>query len=65
MRKLSKKQKELKKKHGTPKEFSVACYKAVPDFISIEEADTGIEKYNNEWIKAGAKRCLRLRRSLS
>ncbi len=56
---LSDKQKELKEKHGTPDEFAIACFKAVPDFISVNEAYAGIEKYNNEWIKAGDKRCLK------
>ena len=59
---LSVKQKELKKKHGTPDEFSIACFKAVPDFISVREADIAIDIYNKQWIEAGARRCLRMKK---
>jgi len=50
---LSKKQKELKRKHGTPEKFAIACYIAVPGVISVNEANAAIEKYNKEWIEAG------------
>ena len=39
----------LVKKHGTPTEFAKACYKAVPGFISVKEADEAIQKYEKEW----------------
>jgi hypothetical protein len=45
----TKAQKRLAKKHGTPAEFAVAVYKAVPGFISMDEARMAIEKYNREW----------------
>jgi len=47
----SKRQYLLKKKHGTPAEFAAAVYKAVPEFISMDEARAAIEKYNKEWNK--------------
>jgi hypothetical protein len=46
------KQKALAKKHGTPNEFAIAVYKAVPE-ISMTEAEKAIEKYDTEWKKAG------------
>lgn len=53
---LSDKQKELKEKHGTPDEFAIACFKAVPSFISVREAQAGIEEYDKEWIEAGERK---------
>jgi len=43
---------DLIKKHGTLEEFSKACYRAVPSFISISEAEKGIKKYKEELEKA-------------
>lgn len=45
-------QNKLRKKHGTPAEFAAAVYKAVPGYISMDEAAAGIEKYNQEWAAA-------------
>lgn len=50
---LSRNQRALKKKHGTPAEFAVACYKCVPGWISMDEARAAVEKYNAEWNAAG------------
>lgn len=46
---LSKWQKALAKKHGTPAEFASAVYRAVPGDISMDEASAAVEKYNREW----------------
>ena len=45
-------QRRLKKKHGTPEEFAAACYRAVPHWVSFDEARMAIEKYNAEWRAA-------------
>jgi hypothetical protein len=50
---LTEKQMQLKKKHGTPKEFADAVFNAVGD-ISVAEAREAIDKYNAEWFTAGA-----------
>lgn len=42
----------MAKKHGTPAEFSQACYARVPGDISMDEARAAIEKYNREWEEA-------------
>lgn len=52
---LTAKQRELMAKHGHPGEFAVAVYKAVPSFISMDEAEESIRKYNREWAEAGEK----------
>lgn len=49
---LSKKQKALARKHGTPAEFAVACYECCPGIISMNEAAAAISKYNREWRNA-------------
>lgn len=49
---LSKAQKVLAKKHGTPAEFAKACYECVPGDISMDEAAASIDKYNREWKEA-------------
>lgn len=49
---LSRKQKRLAKKHGTPAEFARACYGCVPGDISMDEARAAVEKYNREWEAA-------------
>lgn len=49
---LSPMQCELRQKHGTPAEFAAACYRAVPEFISMDEAATAIRNYNAEWHAA-------------
>lgn len=41
-------QRTLKKKHGTPMEFALACADAVGE-ISVSEAHLAVEKYRNEW----------------
>ncbi|HVX56949.1 MAG TPA: hypothetical protein VHA37_04405 [Candidatus Saccharimonadales bacterium] len=46
---LSRKQKRLVKKHGTPAQFARACYECVPGDISMDEARAAVEKYNREW----------------
>ncbi len=60
---LSDQQKKLKEEHGSPEEFAKACYKAIPEFISRNEAEIAIQKYDYEWIEAGANRCLRMRKN--
>lgn len=50
---LTLKQLELKAKHGTPLEFAAACYVAVPVWISMNEADDAVAKYQQEWDDAG------------
>lgn len=51
---MTKKQKELKKKHGTPEDFRLACYRA---YINLEinggEYERGVAKYEKEWEEAG------------
>lgn len=49
---LSKQQRVLAKKHGTPAEFAVAVYKAVPGDISMDEARLAVAKYQREWDDA-------------
>ena len=49
---FNKKMKDLANKHGTPAEFAQAVYRAVPGFISMDEARTAIEKYNRKWAEA-------------
>ena len=47
---------ELRKKHGTPKEFADAIWAAWADlFITMEEAKAAIHKYHNEWDNAEEK----------
>lgn len=46
------KQKELRRKHGTPAEFAAKCYAAVPGECSMDEARAAVEKYNQEWEAA-------------
>jgi hypothetical protein len=47
---MTKRQENLKEKHGTPNEFAFALYRAADDlFITYEEADKAIEKYNKLW----------------
>lgn len=43
----------LAKKHGTPAEFAVAVYQAVPEFLSMTEAGDAVTKYQREWDAAG------------
>ena len=50
---LTPKQKRLAKKHGNPVEFELACYKAVPAFISSQECYSAVEAYKEEWRRAG------------
>lgn len=52
---LTRKQRYLKEKHGTPDEFKFAVMLAVPSFISINEALSAIFKYKQEWQTAGEK----------
>lgn len=49
---FSKRQRTLARKHGLPSEFAAACYQAVPEFISMDEAATAIKKYNLEWSQS-------------
>jgi hypothetical protein len=48
---MSEELERLEAKHGTPFEFAVACYNAVPGFISRDEADAAIKRYNDEWVR--------------
>jgi hypothetical protein len=49
---LSKKQLRLRLRHGTPADFAKAVYACVPGDISMDEARTAIDKYNQEWQDA-------------
>lgn len=58
---MTEKQKELADRHGTPPQFAEAAYKAVPDFISMDEARVAVEEYNGKWEVAGKEnKCSRL-----
>ncbi len=46
--------KELREKHGTPREFATAVWRAVPWDISAAEAAAAIAKYEQEWREAEA-----------
>ena len=48
---MSEKQEELAAKHGTPKEFAAAVWRALGE-ISIDEALAAIAKYEQEWADA-------------
>lgn len=50
---MTTKQAELAKDHGTPAQFAVATYQAVPGTISMDEAREAVEKYSYEWKLAG------------
>lgn len=50
---LTKKQLALKKKHGTPAEFAVTCYKSVPSDLNMDEARDAVDTYNYDWEMAG------------
>lgn len=53
---MTKEQKKLKKKHGTPKEFAEAVWVAWGDlWCTYGEAITAIRKYEEEWCEAGRK----------
>lgn len=52
---LTKAQRTLAQKHGTPAEFSDAVNAAVPEYISRKEALAAVLKYKREWAKAGAQ----------
>ena len=45
-------QADLMAKHGSPYDFAMACVKATGDFISVDEAEAGIQKYLKEWEEA-------------
>lgn len=49
---MSEAQEKLAKKHGTPAEFAQAVYRAVPEFLSMDEAADAISVYNSEWSAA-------------
>ena len=49
---LSKNQRKLARKHGIPSEFAAAVYRAVPGFISMDEAELAVLKYEAEWNNA-------------
>lgn len=53
---FSDKQKILAARHGTPAEFAAAVYKAVPGYISMDEARRAIEGYSREWEEAAPRR---------
>lgn len=45
----------LQKAHGSPAEFAAAVWCAVPWFISVDEAEEAIAKYEQEWREAEAR----------
>lgn len=49
---LTAKQKRLKKKHGTPHQFSKGVYAALGE-VSLFEAERAIADYEREWLEAG------------
>jgi hypothetical protein len=49
---LSKRQRALAKKHGTPAEFAKAVYGAVPGMISMDEARAAVDEYGRKWRAA-------------
>jgi len=54
--KLTKRQQELKRKHGTPLEFSRAVRKAEDQgVITANEANAGIRRYQWDWTKPVGK----------
>lgn len=52
-KRMTRAQRVLAKKHGTPAEFEVACYKAVPGMVSMDEAKAAIARYEEQWVGAG------------
>jgi hypothetical protein len=50
---LTQMQNAMKQRHGTPTEYANACMMAVPGFISFDEAQIDISKYQSEWDAAG------------
>jgi len=53
---MTKRQKILKEKHGTPSQFVIAVWKAYAQLvITCKEAQNAIKKYENEWQMAGIK----------
>ena len=46
---------EMRLAHGTPAEFAKAVLSAVPWFISVDEAEEAIAKYEQEWRDAEAR----------
>lgn len=51
---MTDKQKELKKKHGTPEEFRAACLRAYFNLeIDEREYERAVAKYEKEWKEAG------------
>lgn len=51
---MTKNQKELAKKHGTPNQFEKACYRAFcSGEITWGEYARGVAEYVREWTKAG------------
>ncbi len=47
-------QKELAKKHGTPREFAQACVNAIGE-ITCLEAHEAISRYQKKWNAAGRR----------
>jgi len=45
-------QRKLVKKSGTPADFALAVYAACPNEISMDEAETAIQKYRREFNAA-------------
>ncbi len=62
---MTKKQKELKRKHGTPAEWGGAVWGACADFwCTPNEAQEAIRKYEAEWVEAGKCRMKTKRKKL-
>lgn len=52
--KMTARQRELARLHGTPLEFRVACLRAVLDCtITPEEMQQAVANYESEWREAG------------
>lgn len=39
----------MRERHGTPAQFEISVYRAVPAFITVQEADLAVERYRIEW----------------
>ena len=43
---------QMRERHGHPDKFAIACYAAVPGFISVDEAEAGIARYRARYEAA-------------
>jgi hypothetical protein len=43
---------EMRERHGIPDQFAVACFAAVPAFISVDQANDAIARYRRVYEQA-------------